>query len=224
MTRILVIEDEPKTGASLCQGLREAGFAVTLVTRGDEGLLVARSGEHALVLLDITLPRRSGWEILERLRADQSRVPILCLTARDTIEERVRGLDLGADDYLVKPFALAELLARVRTLLRRGPSAEARRLNVGDLEIDLVTRRASRAGQDLGLTPKELALLAFFAEHRGQPLARSFIAESVWGVPLSGQSNVIDVAVRRLRAKVDDPFPSPLIHMVRGKGYVLRDA
>lgn len=218
---ILIIEDEEKTAAALQQGLTEAGFAATVARRGDEGLLLAKTRGYDLVVLDVMLPRRDGWEILRQLRTAGKRTPVVCLTARDTIEDRVRGLELGADDYLVKPFAFAELLARVRTVLRRTGPEEPGRLRAADLELDLIRQRATRRGADLDLTPKEFALLAFMAEHHREVLPRSMIATAVWGMPLEGDSNAIDVAVRRLRIKVDDPFPVPLIHTVRGIGYVL---
>jgi len=221
MNRILIIEDEPKAASSLRQGLIEAGFEADVALRGDEGLVRARAGAYDLIILDIMLPRRTGWEVLTELRKSGKRTPVLCLTARDALEDRVRGLELGADDYLAKPFAFAELLARVRTVLRRAGGERPGRLGVADLELDLIRRRAQRRGTTLELTPKEFSLLAYLVEHRGEPLARSMIAQGVWGMPIDGNSNAIDVAVRRLRAKVDEPFESSLIHTVRGVGYVL---
>lgn len=218
---ILIIEDEEKTAASLRQGLSEAGYEVTVARRGDEGLLIARSQPFDLIVLDVMLPHKSGWDILRALRTEGNHTRVLCLTARDAVEDRVRGLELGADDYLPKPFAFSELFARIRTVLRRGGDGQPRRLSVADLELDLVRQRATRRGTELDLTPKEFALLAMLAEHHGQVLPRSMIARAVWEMPLEGRSNVIDVAVRRLRAKVDEPFPIHLIHTVRGVGYVL---
>jgi two-component system copper resistance phosphate regulon response regulator CusR len=219
--RILVVEDEEKTAALLRKGLTGAGFEVVVAHRGDEGLLLARAQEFQLLILDVMLPRRDGWEVLRQLRAGGNVMPVLCLTARDAVEDRVRGLELGADDYLVKPFALSELIARIRSVLRRGAPAPPGRLRVAELELDLLRQRASREGQRLDLTPKEFALLALLAERRGEVLSRSVIASEVWGMPLEGESNVIDVAIRRLRAKVDEPFAEELIHTVRGVGYKL---
>ena len=219
--RILIIEDEEKTAASLRKGLTEAGFEVDAARRGDEGLLLARTGDYQLVLLDVSLPRRDGWEILGSLRATGNRTPVIFLTARDAVDDRVRGLELGADDYLVKPFAFAELLARIRTVLRRRAPGEPARLAVADLELDLARQRATRRGEPLDLTPREFSLLACLARHQGEALSRPLLASEVWGMALEGDGNVIDVAVRRLRAKVDEPFPRPLIHTVRGVGYLL---
>lgn len=223
MPHILIIEDEEKTAAALRQGFVEAGFRAEVAFRGDEGLLRARGGEHDLIVLDIMLPRRDGWSVLRELRAAGKRTPVICLTARDAVRDRVQGLDLGADDYVVKPFAFSELLARVRTVLRRVGGEKPGRLSVADLELDLVRQRAVRCGEPVDLTPKEFALLAFLVEHRCEVLTRALIAREVWGMELDGNSNVIDVAVRRLRAKVDEPFARPLIHTVRGVGYVLEE-
>jgi len=221
MMRVLVIEDESKTAAYLEQGLSEAGFVVDVARRGDEGYLRARTGAPDLVVLDITLPRRDGWQILRDLRGQGVDIPILCLTARDAVSDRVRGLDLGADDYLVKPFAFSELLARIRSLLRRGGPQVTDVLAVSDLEVDLIRRRARRAGRGLDLSPKEFSLLAFLVRRQGEVLSRAMLAAEVWGMPRGTDSNVVDVAIRRLRAKVDEPFDTHLIHTVRGVGYVL---
>jgi len=223
MHRILIIEDEEKTAASLWQGFTEAGFATDVARRGDEGLVRARGTDHDLIILDMMLPRRSGWEILSELRASGSRTAVICLTARDAVHDRVRGLELGADDYVIKPFAFAELLARVRTVLRRSGTERPGRLTVADLDLDLVRQRAERRGRAIDLTPREFALLAFLAEHNGEALSRAMIAQQVWGMPIDGNSNAIDVAIRRLRAKVDEPFPTPLIRTVRGIGYALEE-
>lgn len=219
--RILIVEDERKIAAALRTGLTEAGFETVVAHRGDEGLLRARTGEFDLIVLDVSLPHRSGWEVLESLRGSGHLTPVLYLTARDAVEDRVRGLELGADDYLVKPFAFAELVARIRTILRRRAREQRGRLTVADLDLDLVRRRAHRRGLALELTPKEFSLLAFFAENYRTVLSRSNLASEVWGMTLDGQSNVIDVAVRRLRSKVDEPFARDLIHTVHGVGYVL---
>lgn len=221
--RILVVEDEPKSAAALRKGLAEKGFEVDVCPDGDEGLRLARSGDYQLLVLDLMLPGRDGWSVLSELRASGATVPVLVLTARDAVRDRVRGLGLGADDYLIKPFAFAELIARVQSVLRRSSDTMPKSLRVADLELDFTRQKASRAGQSLDLTPKEFALLAFLARRRGEPQSRATIAAAVWDMPHEGESNVVDVHVRRLRAKVDDPFKSKLIQTVRGVGYVLRD-
>jgi two-component system, OmpR family, copper resistance phosphate regulon response regulator CusR len=220
--KILIVEDEPKTGAYLRQGLTEAGYVVDLARNGLEGLQQAGTGGYDLMILDVMLPTLDGWEVLAGLRRTDANLPVLFLTARDQLEDRVRGLELGADDYLVKPFAFAELLARVRTLLRRGRVAvEPTVLRVADLELDLLRRRVVRAGQRIELTAKEHALLELFLRHRGEVLPRSLIASSVWDMNFDSDTNVVDVAVRRLRRKIDDDFEPKLIQTVRGMGYRL---
>lgn len=219
--RLLVIEDDPKTAAYLRKGLVENSYVVDLAADGSEGLHFAMSGTYDAIVLDVMLPAKSGFQVLTELRSSGRTTPVVCLTARDGVEDRVRGLDLGADDYLVKPFAFSELLARLRSVVRRGPTREAEVVRVGDLEMDLLRRRATRAGVRLDLTPKEFALLALLARHAGQPMSRTVIAEQVWDMNFDSDSNVVDVHVRRLRAKVDEPFGAPLIHTLRGVGYVL---
>jgi two-component system copper resistance phosphate regulon response regulator CusR len=221
--KILVIEDETKTTAYLRKGLSENGFTVDISRRGDEGLQRAQSGNYDLLILDVMLPERDGWSILGELRRAGKQVPVLFLTARDALHDRVKGLQLGADDYLVKPFAFSELLARIHSILRRTSGSQPEALCVADLEIDLVRHRATRAGKRLDLTPKEFALLALLARRAGEALSRPLIAEQVWDVHFEADTNVVDVHVRRLRAKADDPFPQKLIHTVRGVGYVLQD-
>ena len=223
LMKVLIVEDEPKTGDYLKQGLREAGLVVDLVRDGVDGLHQARSEAYDLLILDVMLPGLDGWQLLRQLRADGQQLPVLFLTARDDVEDRVKGLELGADDYLVKPFAFAELLARVRTLLRRGKrgEVEAQVLRAADLEVDLLRRRVSRAGQRLELTAKEFALLELLLRRQGEVLPRSLIAAQVWDMNFASDTNVVEVAVRRLRAKVDDPFALKLIRTVRGMGYVL---
>lgn len=220
--KILIVEDEPKTGDYLKQGLSEAGFGVELATNGKDGLHLAMEGGHDLLILDVMLPGMTGWELLRSLRQSGRHVPVLFLTARDEIEDRVKGLELGADDYLVKPFSFAELLARVRTILRRGRSAiEATTLQVADLELDLLKRRVTRAGARVDLTAKEFGLLELLMRRHGEVLPRSLIASQVWDMNFESDSNVIEVAMRRLRAKVDDGHGAKLIQTVRGMGYVL---
>ena len=220
--KVLIVEDEPKPGDYLRQGLSEAGFDPDRSRDGWDGLHLATSGGYDLVILDVMLPGLTGWQVLEGLRRAGRDLPVLFLTARDQVDDRVKGLDLGADDYLVKPFAFAELLARVRTLLRRGRAAtEPTQLAVADLEIDLLRRRVVRHGRRIDLTAKEFALLELLVRRRGEVLPRSLIASSVWDMNFDSDTNVVDVAVRRLRAKVDEGFEPRLIQTVRGMGYVL---
>ncbi|NNG23961.1 heavy metal response regulator transcription factor [Telluria aromaticivorans] len=219
---ILVIEDEPKTGDYLQRGLSESGFVVRLTRNGRDGLAIAREEELELVVLDVMLPRMDGWQVLAALRADPATeaVPVLFLTARDEVQDRVRGLELGADDYLVKPFAFVELVARIRTLLRRGPVREDELIRIADLEIDVLRRRVRRGAATIALTAQEFSLLHLLARRRGQVLSRALIASQVWDMNFDSDTNVIDAAVRRLRRKVDDPFQQKLIHTRRGMGYV----
>ena len=220
--KILIVEDEPKTGDYLRQGLREAGFGVELASDGLAGLQLAQQQDFDLLILDVMLPGLNGWQLLQRLREQGHPVPVLFLSARDQVEDRVKGLELGADDYLVKPFSFAELLARVRTILRRGRSGvEATSLQVADLELDLLRRRVSRAGKRIELTAKEFALLELLMRRHGEVLPRSLIASQVWDMNFDSDTNVIEVAMRRLRAKVDEGFEPRLIQTVRGMGYVL---
>ncbi len=218
--KILIIEDEPKTVDYLRKGLSEAGFVVDAAQNGTDGLHLAETGEYALVILDVMMPGLDGWSVLRQLRLSKE-TPVLFLTAKDRVEDRVRGLEMGADDYLVKPFAFSELLARVRTLLRRGQPKMADVLRVADLELDPVRRRVHRGAQRVELTAKEFLLLHLLMQREGEVLSRTLIAEQVWDMNFDSDTNVVDVAVRRLRAKVDDPFPTKLIHTLRGVGYVL---
>ena len=217
--RLLIVEDEPKTGDYLKKGLAEHGYAVEVARTGTDGLHLALESDFDLILLDVMLPGMSGWQVLAKLR-ERKDTPVLFLTARDQVDDRVKGLELGADDYLVKPFAFSELLARVRALLKRGKQAPADTLSLADLEIDPIRRRVIRAGQRMELTAKEYALLLLFLRRQTEVLSRTYIAEQVWDMNFDSDTNVVDVAVRRLRAKVDDPFQQKLIHAVRGVGYV----
>jgi len=218
---ILIAEDEAKTSAYLVKGLTENGYTVDTAADGRGALRLAQEHVYDAVVLDVMLPLLDGWSVVQALRAAGNRIPVLFLTARDRVEDRVRGLELGGDDYLVKPFAFSELLARLRSLLRRGSQFQSEVLRVADLAIDPVRHQVERAGQKLHLTPKEFALLALLARNPGRVLARVDIAESVWGVDFDTQTNVVDVVIRRLRVKVDAPFDCPLIHTMRGMGYVL---
>ncbi|WP_108269794.1 heavy metal response regulator transcription factor [Stenotrophomonas maltophilia] len=220
--KLMIVEDEPKTGNYLRQGLIEAGYVVDLACNGVDGLHLAGSGEYQLVILDVMLPGLDGWNVLSRLRESGWQVPVLFLTARSSIADRVQGLELGADDYLAKPFAFAELLARVRTLLRRGQAQpQAERIVIADLVVDTLRRRVERGGQRITLSQKEYTLLELLARRRGEVLPRSLIASQVWDMNFDSDTNVIDVAIRRLRAKIDDDFDAKLIVTVRGMGYVL---
>ena len=228
--KVLIVEDEPKTGDYLRQGLQEAGYTALLARTGPDGLHLALTEAPDLIVLDVMLPGLDGWQVLGALRQAGHEMPVLFLTARDQIEDRVKGLELGADDYLVKPFAFAELLARVRTLLRRGRTlagpgaADPTTLEAADLSLDLLRRRATRGGRRIDLTAKEFALLELLLRRRGEVLPRSLIASQVWDMNFDSDTNVVEVAVRRLRAKVDDPFEPKLIQTVRGMGYVLDEA
>ena len=222
--KLLVVEDENKTGDYLRQGLTEAGFVVDLAADGLDGCHQALSEDYDLIVLDIMLPGMDGWRILQTLRGRKVFTPVLFLTARDSVADRVKGLELGADDYLVKPFAFSELLARVRTLLRRSVLQPVEdRIQIADLVLDTARRRATRAGRRIVLTGKEFALLELLSRREGEVLPRSLIASQVWDINFDSDTNVIDVAIRRLRAKIDDGFEPKLIRTVRGMGYVLED-
>jgi len=220
--KLLIVEDEIKTGEYLKQGLNEAGFITDLVNNGLDGYHQAMTESYDLIILDVMLPDLDGWRILKSLREANKNMPVLFLTARDSVEDRVKGLELGADDYLVKPFAFSELLARVRTIIRRGISPiNELILTIADLELDLTRHRVNRAKQRIHLTAKEFSLLELLIRHQGEVLPRSLIASQVWDMNFDSDTNVIDVAIRRLRSKVDDDFELKLIHTIRGMGYML---
>lgn len=218
--RLLIIEDERKTAAFLSKGLSEAGYIVDTEANGEEGLFLVLSKHYDLIILDVMLPDRDGWSILSALRQAGKRMPVLFLTARDSVRDRVKGLESGADDYLIKPFAFSELLARVRLLLQRAPVRHSESLQIADLEIEFDRQKATRSGRRLDLTSKEFALLSLLMRRAGEVLSRTLIAEQVWDINFDSDTNIIDVAIRRLRSKVDDPFEKKLIHTVRGVGYV----
>lgn len=220
--RLLVIEDEQKTGEYIKQGLTEAGFMVTLARNGLDGHHLAMTENFDLLILDVMLPDIDGWKILHSLRDSGNQCPVLFLTARDSINDRVKGLELGADDYIVKPFAFVELLARVRSILRRGSlTASDDRFEVGDLIVDIPTRKVTRGGKKIVLSQKEFLLLELFLRRQGEVLPRTIIASEVWDMNFESDTNVIDVAIRRLRAKIDDDHQHKLIHTIRGMGYKL---
>ncbi len=220
--KVLIVEDEAKTGEYLRQGLREAGYVVDLAQNGADGLHLALQEDYDLVILDVMLPGRNGWQVLQEMRQRGRKMPAMFLSARDQVEDRIKGLELGAEDYLVKPFSFAELLARVRTILRRGRSgAEATTLKVADLELDLLRRRVMRAGKRIDLTAKEFGLLELLMRRHGEVLPRSLIASQVWDMNFDSDTNVIEVAMRRLRVKIDEGQETKLIQTVRGMGYVL---
>lgn len=221
--RILIIEDEPKVAAYMRKGLIEQGFAVEVVGNGTAGLREATTNEYDLAVVDVTLPFLDGWSIVERMRSADVATPVLFVTARDAVEDRVRGLELGGDDYLVKPFAFSEFLARVRALLRRGPTQPVETIRVGDLTVNLLRRRAERAGLRIDLSPQEFVLLSVLSRRPGEIMSRTLLAEQVWDMNFDSDTNVVDVAIRRLRAKIDVPFSKALIHTIRGVGYVLEE-
>ena len=221
--RILVVEDEKKTAFFVERGLRECGFVVDLTNDGEKGLQLALTGRHDLLILDVMLPSRDGWSIVSELRRAKVSMPVLFLTARDSVPDRVKGFELGADDYLVKPFALSELMARMRSLLRRPHERQEEILEVSDLQIDVRRHKAMRGSTSLHLTAKEFLVLSHLARAAGGVVSRKEIIERVWDMNFDSDTNVVEVMIRRLRAKVDDPFKKKLIHTIRGVGYVLKD-
>ncbi|WP_423761254.1 heavy metal response regulator transcription factor IrlR [Burkholderia sp. NLJ2] len=218
--RILIVEDEPKTGAYLRKGLTEAGYVVDWVEDGITGQHQAETEEYDLLVLDVMLPGQDGWTLLQNLRRSKS-TPVLFLTARDDVGDRVKGLELGADDYLAKPFDFVELTARIKSILRRGQPRDSNTLRVADLELDLTRRKATRQGDTILLTAKEFALLWLLMRREGEILPRATIASQVWDMNFNSDTNVVDSAIRRLRSKIDDAYEPKLIHTVRGMGYVL---
>jgi two-component system, OmpR family, copper resistance phosphate regulon response regulator CusR len=225
MARLLLVEDQTTAAVYIAKGLREEGMVVDVAANGPDGLHMLLTGDYALAILDVMLPGLDGWAILETARRAGIRTSVLFLTARDDVQDRVHGLELGADDYLVKPFAYSELLARIRVILRRhaapAAQAEASTLELGDLRLELLKHRAYRGEERLDLTPKEFALLTLLLRRTGEVLSRTVIAEQVWDMNFDSDTNVVDVAIRRLRTKLDDPFGVKLLHTVRGAGYVL---
>ena len=217
--RLLIIEDEIKTANFLAKGLKENGFVVDVVNNGNDGLNLLQNVAYDLAILDIMLPQLDGWSVLSQLRANDIQTRVLILTARDSVDDRVNGLELGADDYLAKPFAFSELLARIRSLLRRSTETKIAQIKCADLEIDAIKHRVTRNGKRIDLTPKEFQLLLLLARRPGEVLSRTVIAEQVWDMNFDSNTNVVDVAIRRLRTKVDDPFTEKLIHTIRGVGY-----
>ena len=221
--RLLIVEDEVKTGAYLQQGLSEAGFTVDVAITGEDGLHHATTSVYDLIILDVMLPGVNGFDILEKLRQNGHLSPVIFLSAKDRVEDRVKGFELGADDYLVKPFSFSELLARIRALLRRGRTIESHQINVADLNVDFLKRRVTRAGNRIDLTAKEFALLELLIRRKSEVLPKSLIASQVWDMNFDSDTNVVEVAMRRLRSKIDDPFDIKLIKTIRGMGYSLED-
>lgn len=221
--KVLIVEDEPKTAAFVKRGFTEEGFVVDIAVDGVDGHHLALTVDYDVIVLDVMLPKMDGWRVLKEIRANLPHQPVILLTALDDVTLRVKGLELGADDYLVKPFAFSELNARVRNILRRSPARHIDVLRVSDLDMDLLRHKVSRAGKSLDLAPQEYRLLEYLLQHAGEVLTRTRLAEQIWDINFDGDSNVIDAAVRRLRRKVDDPYDQKLIHTLRGVGYVLEE-
>ena len=220
--KILVVEDDPKSASLLQKGLSAEGFLVDVCNNGEDGLEQANALEHDLLVLDVMLPKLDGWEVLKKMRTSGNATPVVMLTARDAVDQRVKGLTLGADDYVVKPFAFSELVARIRNVLRRTSGKMDDDTTFEDLRLDRRRYRATRDNIAIELSIKEYQLLELLMSHQGEILSRTFISERVWDMNFDGDSNVVDVNIRRLRAKIDDPFSRKLIQTVRGRGYVIR--
>jgi two-component system copper resistance phosphate regulon response regulator CusR len=223
MPRILIVEDETKTATYLSEGLKSSGYIVNVANDGQEGLFLASEYEYDLVILDVMLPKLDGWSVITEIRRFRPEVRVLFLTARDAVQDRVKGFELGADDYLIKPFSFSELLGRVKALLRRSVKQKSDKISIADLKIDLIKHKVMRGSHYINLTPQEFTLLLFLAEHPGTVLSRTLIAESVWDINFNTETNVVDVAIRRLRQKIDFEFKKKLIHTIRGVGYVLEE-
>jgi len=221
--KILIVEDESKTAAFVKRGFTEEGFMADVATNGTDGLYLALTGDYDVIVLDVMLPKQDGWQVLTEIRKYRTEQPVILLTALDSVSQRVKGLEMGADDYLVKPFSFSELYARVRNVLRRTPARQLEVLQLADLDMDLLRHKVTRAGKILDLAPQEYRLLEYLLRHPSEVLTRTRIAEQVWDMNFDGDSNVVDVAVRRLRRKVDDPSGSKLIHTLRGVGYILEE-
>jgi len=220
--RILLVEDDSSVASFIARGLQEEQYAVDIARDGEEGFLMADSIPYDLIILDVMLPKLDGLTVCRRLRSHRNLTPILLLTARDAVEDRVTGLDMGADDYLTKPFAFPELVARVRVLLRRGSAPQPSTLKIADVELDPITHRVWRGGEEIPLTNKEYALLEYLLRNENRVLTRTAIIEHVWDIHFDSLTNIVDVHIRSLRAKIDKDFSPPLIHTVRGVGYVLK--
>lgn len=221
--RALVIEDNIKTAEYLSKGLSETRFLVDIAHDGEEGFYLAATHIYDIIILDVMMPKMDGWLVVKKIRDQGCHAPVIFLTARDQVDDRVKGLELGADDYLVKPFAFSELIARIRSLLRRKQALSTDILKIADLEIDVIKHRATRGDVRLNLTAKEFMLLVLLVKRQSEVLTRTYIAEQVWDINFDSDTNVVDVAIRRLRQKVDDPFLKKLIHTVRGMGYLLEE-
>jgi heavy metal response regulator len=218
--RVLVVEDEKRIADFLSRGLQSAGYAVDVVHRGGDAIERVHATEYDLIVLDLGLPDVDGLQVLQKIKNRKAVSPVLILSARDSVDDRVKGLEQGADDYLVKPFAFVELLARARVLLRRGqPTPE--KLQVGDLSLDCIRRKVTRSNENIELAPKEFSILEYMMRNRGRPLSRTMIVEHVWDMDYDGLTNIVDVYIRHLRSKIDDKFPVKMIHTVRGIGYML---
>jgi two-component system, OmpR family, copper resistance phosphate regulon response regulator CusR len=221
--RILIIEDDLKTFGFLNKGFSECGVTAEVAQDGEEGLNLALTREYDIVILDVMLPKRDGWSVIQEIRRRKKTTPVIMLTSYDAIPDRIKGFELGADDYLTKPFAFSELLVRISAILRRGPALKEEVQRVADLEIDLIRGRVTRNGKSLDLTSKEYAILNLLVRNAGKYLTKTAIAENIWNLPYDADSNIVEVHINRLRAKVDGPFEKKLIHTLRGRGYILED-